>query len=117
MIRATALMIGMMAMAGCQHANDSAVPAVLTEASDETLNALHSQLVTAMDKAGYKLSSTDLTTSSTVTLSPPPLGPNETHSTAMPIQLDLMLEGETCFAMRAGTDQRIELVGITCQAA
>ena len=117
MIRTAALMIGIMAMAGCQHANESAVPAELTDASDETLKALHSQLVVAMDKADYKLRSTDLTTNSTVTLIPPPLGPNETHSTAMPIQLDLMLDGETCFAVRADTDQRIELVGVTCQAA
>ena len=116
MIRSIALVLGLVTAAGCQHAREPAVPAVLSDTSETTVDALKTQLRTAIGKADYKLGPADLADTSTITMMPPPLGPNETHSTAMPIRLDLQLHGETCYAVRSDTGDKIELDGIACRA-
>ncbi len=116
MIRSVALVLGLVTAAGCQHATEPAVPAVLSEASDTTLETLKAQLRTALGKDDYKLGADDLTASSTLSMMPPPLGPNETHSTVMPIRMELMLDGDTCYAVRSDTGEKIALEGIDCRA-
>ncbi|MEL6729189.1 MAG: hypothetical protein AAFP81_09115 [Pseudomonadota bacterium] len=116
MIRSVALVLGLVAAAGCQHATEPTVPAVLVDASDTTLETLKTQLRTALGKDDYKLGADDLTTESTITMMPPPLGPDETHSPVMPIRLELMLEGDSCYAVRSDTGEKIALDGISCRA-
>lgn len=116
MIRSVALVLGLVTAAGCQHASDATVPAVLADGSETTLETLKTQLRTALGKDDYRLGADDLTETSTISMMPPPLGPNETHSTVMPIRLELMLDGDTCYAVRSDTGEKIALEGITCRA-
>lgn len=117
MIRSVALILGLVMVTGCKHATESVLPAVLIDGSETMLGALNEQLAKAIGKTDYQLGSADLTQSSTITMMPPPLGPNETHSLAMPIRFELMLDGETCYAIRSDTGAKIMLEGITCRAA
>ena len=115
MIRPLAIGLSLIACAACQSQTPTSVPATLSDASAETLDSLRLQIAELLGQDRVRFGSDDLTTTSTITVVPPPLGPLETHSTAVPIRLDLILEGETCFAVRRDTQERTALRDISCR--
>lgn len=116
MIRGVALVLGLMAASGCQTQTEMTVPAVLDDASESTIADLKSQLATALNRTGVRLAEADFASSARVTVIPPPLGPHEMNSRAIPIDFDLFLRGERCYVVRVETGDEIALKGITCRA-
>ena len=116
MIRPHAIFISMIMCAACQSQTTMGVPATLSDASDATLESLKQQIAEFAGLDDVRLRSEDFTSSSTVTAVPAPLGPLETHSTAVPIRFDLVLDGETCFAVRRDTKEKTALIDISCRA-
>ena len=108
--------VGLLALGACQH-GAPASPAVLSDGSPETLAKLQATLADAMGVASVRLGAGDPTQTSTISVLPPALNPSEDRSTALPVQFDLILEGQTCYAIRQGTDEKLLLTDIPCQAA
>ena len=116
MIRISALALAVTVLAACQHNGDDPVPAVLDDMSDATMQSLKSALAASLNKTGVRLADADLTQTSLVTVVPPPPGPLETRSTALPIEYRLLLAGDTCYGERSSTGERIDLPGVSCRA-
>jgi len=101
-----ALALGALAMAtACQSTPQQAVPAVLADSRPETMDTLKATLASAMGQGRVELGAGDPTTTSAITVLPPPLGPMETASTAMPTQFNLMMRGNTCMVVHAETGE------------
>ena len=116
MIRPVSLFVGMVLTAACQSAATAAVPASLIDDSAETIDNLKKQIATALGRDHVTFGQADLTSSSTLTVVPAPLSPRETHSTAMPIRFDLILDGDTCYAVRRDTGEKTVLADVPCRA-
>jgi hypothetical protein len=84
------------ALQGCIHAS-TPQPAVLVEADAKTLNTLRTVLAAALGRGQVVLGPEDLTTTSRFSVLPPPLGPLETRSVAIPTSFVLMTRGGLCF--------------------
>ena len=108
-------------LGGCQMvdnvANNDPQPAVLANGEPESLDALKTALAGAVGRAQIELGPSDPTTSSVVTVPPPPLHPTETHSTAMPTTFKLMLKNGDCIAVNEKTGEVYALKGVSCRAA
>jgi len=50
-----------------------------------------------------------------VTVLPPPIGPYETNSPAMPIRFDIEKRGDACVAVRHDTGKAYPLPGVDCR--
>jgi hypothetical protein len=101
-----ALAFGALAMAtACQSTPQQAVPAILTDSGPETMNTLKATLASAMGQAQVELGAGDPTRTSAITVLPPPLGPMETASMAMPTQFELMMRGDTCMVVHGETGE------------
>ena len=109
-----AFSLSVLTLGACQH-NAEPVPAVLADASTETLQAVKTEMAAALGKASVTLGAGDLTQNSTLVIAPPPLGPHETRSTAVPIRYTLQMHGEICYAVREETDEMIELTNVPCR--
>ncbi len=115
MIRSLIFGVSALLVGGCQH-NVDVVPAVLADDSDETMAMVKSHLASAMGVGRVRLGVGDPTQTPALTVLPPPLGPHETRSPATPTQFDLLVRGDTCYAMREGAAEMIELSGVSCRA-
>jgi len=102
-------------LGACQH-TDAPIPAVLADGSDETMAALKGHLADAMGTSRIELGAGDPTQTPSVSVLPPPLTDLETRSPATPTLFNLMMVGDTCYAVREGSDERIELTGVACRA-
>ena len=107
-------LIGLSGLAACQH-QTSPSPAVLADGSEATRAAFESTLLNVLDKPFMRLRAGDLTTDSEFTLMPPPLGPNETMSTAKPERYQLMMQDGVCFVVEMGTEDIIPLTNVACR--
>ena len=116
MMRPVSLFLGLVLTAACQSASPAATPASLADASVETIDRLRKQIADALGRDHVTFGQADLTQSSTVTVVPAPLGPMETHSTAMPIRFDLILDGEICYAVQRDTGDKTALSDVPCRA-
>lgn len=96
---------------------DAIEPAVLMNDSAETRAALKAGLAENVGRQSFEFGVGPLVGSSQITVLPPPPGPYETNSPAMPKTYDLLISGETCFARRQGEDDLIPLVDVTCKPA
>jgi len=101
------------ASAGCQTVEPQR-PAVLAAGDAENLSGLRAALARAMNRALVELGPGDPTESPTVSVLPPPLGPHEDRSVALPTAFDLVLRGDACFAVRRDTGEVFELAGVRC---
>ncbi len=101
---------------GCQ-TQDTVYPAVLHSTDEASMAKLRAALAEAMGRARVEIGPGDLTQSSTVSVLPPPLGPNETHSTATPTQFDIVMRGDACFLQRRDTEQIYPLDTQLCRRA
>ncbi|MCR9080713.1 MAG: hypothetical protein NXH78_16615 [Hyphomonadaceae bacterium] len=102
-------------LGACQH-NTPTVPAVLVDASEETMAAVKAHLADAMGVGMVTLGAGDPTGQSQVSVLPPPLGEHETRSPAAPTQFNLLMIGEACYAERVDTGEKTELTGVRCRA-
>ena len=92
-------------------------PATLETADEATLARVKAVAAEAVGRAQIRLGEGDLTETSTLTVLPPPLGPNETSSPAMPAVFDIVTNGEDCFLVSQSTGQSYALDGVGCVAA
>ena len=110
----TAALAGLFA-AACQ-TGSAMTPATLRDADDTSLARLKETLSEAMGRASIKLAGGDLTERTSVSVLPPPLGPNETNSPAMPEVFDILTNGTDCFVTRRETGETYKLDGVSCVA-
>lgn len=115
MIRKLSALLAIISVGACQH-HAQPRPAVLSDGSEQTLSQLRAELATALDRSNVRLGAGDLTQSPVFAIVPPPLGANETRSTATPERYRLEVQGETCFAVHESSETRIELQSVPCRA-
>jgi hypothetical protein len=107
------LLVAAPALPACQMMPERQ-PARLVTADAETLEALREALAAAVGQANAELGAGDLAEAVTIAVLPPPLHPLETHSLAMPVLFDLMIEDGRCLAVRQETGEAVELPGVRC---
>lgn len=114
MYRTIVTSLGALLIAACQ-LNATAAPAVLSDGSADTMNALKSHLAAAMGVARITLGAGDPTAQSHVSVLPPRLGEHETRSPAAPTQFNLLMIGDVCYAQREDTGEKTKLTGVPCR--
>lgn len=115
--RAAALALFAAGLPGACQMSEDPIPAVLADDDEATLTALKSVLSDAVGRAGIRLGAGDPTAVSTVSVLPRrPVAPND-RSPAMPELFDLVLRGDTCYAVHRETGAAHELQGISCVPA
>lgn len=92
-------------------------PARLESADEETLALLSAALGEALGRARVEFGPEDLATSGSLSVLPPPAGPFEDRSLAMPVVFDLRIENGACVAVRRDTGASAPLPGVRCRAA
>ena len=92
-------------------------PARLEATDAATLAALKDALAAALGRATVELGPEDLSASGAVSVLPPPAGPYEDRSLAMPVMFDLMIRDGACVAVRRETGLTVPLPGVRCRAA
>lgn len=102
-------------LGACQHVDEAVVPATLADDGADSIAALKTGLAAAMERAQIELGAGDLTTSSTVSVLPPPPTTHETRSPAMPTTFTLYVRGDACFAVQEGSETEVALPGVTCR--
>ena len=112
--RACFLGLTILSLGACQHAQ-TAVPATLSDAQPETMEALKSGLATAMGRSNIELGADKGQQSSTVSVLPQTLSEFETRSPERPTIFNLFVKDGFCFAMRDGTDAEVPLPDVPCQ--
>lgn len=112
---AAIILLAPLSAGACQTASTQE-PATLNAGDEATLSRIKATLSEAVGRAQIKLGPEDLATSTTISVLPPPLGPNETHSTAMPTVFDIVTNGKSCFAIRRETGNSYRLDGVSCTA-
>ena len=114
-MKLTSLILSILTVGACQHSVEP-VPAVLADGSAETLEAVKSEMAAALGRGNVTLGAGDLTKTSTLVIAPPPLGPHETRSTAVPLRYTPQLHGEVCYAVREESNEMLGLTNVSCRA-
>ncbi|MDC7676216.1 hypothetical protein [Asticcacaulis machinosus] len=119
-MRLTKLALAALALglSACQtNAGQSAAdqPASVDLSVAETRAALSVALAKALNRGRIELGVTATDQTSTVTVLPPPLGPHETHSTAVPIRFDIIRRKGKCLALRADDGSVHTMSGVRCE--
>lgn len=115
--RLAAAGLASLAMAGgCQLMKQEAVPALLMDDSPDTMGTLTATLAEAVGRASVDLGPGSPAEDSTITVLPPPLGPMETASMAMPTRFTLMKRGDTCMVVHSETGEE-HLLDLPCRPA
>ncbi len=109
------VVIGASILNGCQ-SNGTMTFATLAEADSQTMAELKSVLAGAMNTASVDIGPGDLTKTSTISVLPPRLSPDEDRSTVTPTQFDIILRGSSCYVVRRDTGDEYELSGVSCRA-
>jgi len=104
------------ALPGCQTHADM-TPATLTTADAANIIILKAALSDAMGRANIEIAAADLTTATHVSVLPPPPGEFETHSVAMPVAFDIVLDDGVCTLVRRDTGERHAAPGLACRPA
>ena len=113
-----ALVLSLAASAGaCQSiAGATLRAAVLLEPNDQTRMRLEKAIAEAIGSGRVTLGPVDLTRDSLISVLPPPPGPYEGNSPAMPRYFELVTDGKECFLRERGKDELRALPGTTCRA-
>ncbi|MDJ0921428.1 MAG: hypothetical protein QNI84_09885 [Henriciella sp.] len=115
-MRNISLLVASLWLGACQ-VTVAPVPAVLDPSDPAAVEALKQSLAEAVGKARVELGPEDLATSSSVSVLPAPLNPNETHSLAMPEQFDIVIEDGACRLIHRKSGETYPLKGATCRPA
>lgn len=103
--------------AACQTTADTAVKAaVLLEPNEQTRTLLENAIAEVIGPGRVTLGPVDLTRDSLISVLPPPPGPYEGNSPAMPRYFELVTDGKECFLRERGKDELRALPGTTCRA-
>lgn len=114
MIRRLLAVAALSALAAC---DTSPEPAVLTDASPETMIRLRDALATALGRSTVTLGAGDVTATPEVVVLPPAVTPLEGNSTAMPVVFDIILQDGDCYVRRRGTQDLVPVTDVTCNPA
>lgn len=103
--------------AACQTtAQGSVRAALLLDDREPVITAIKTTLENVIQKGRVSLGPNELTRDSLVTVLPPPLGPYEGNSPAMPRYFELVTDGKNCFLRERG-DKTLHLIaGVGCRA-
>lgn len=113
--RLAASLIVTLALSACQTV--AGTQAATVDLDDPaTRQALQSALARAVDRGRVEFGPSTSANTSSVTVLPPPLGPHETHSMALPVQFDIVSEDGRCLAIRRDTREVYDLPGVTCRS-
>jgi hypothetical protein len=107
-------------LGGCQAmepSTETSQAAVLQSADAETLARVRAMLSQATGRAEIDLGAGDPTREPVLIVLPPPLGPLETRSLAVPIRFDIELRGARCYVVRTDTGAAFPLDGVACRKA
>ncbi len=103
-------------LASCQSLPATAdVAATINLADPATRSAVTTALAGAVGRAHVELGPTDADDATTLTVLPPPPGPLETHSLALPTRFDIVAHGGQCLAVRHDTGASWPLPGVSCK--
>lgn len=91
-------------------------PATLERVTPESREALTRALEAILKQGRVRLGPGDLGKESVITVLPPPPGPYEGNSPAMPAYFELMTDGKTCFALERRSSVMHPLPGVACRA-
>lgn len=83
----------------------------------DSLNDLKAVLGQMMQTRHIDLGPSDPTLSTSLTVLPPPVSPQETRSTALPVRFDLILRDGKCYVVRHDTGDSRELPQGACMPA
>jgi hypothetical protein len=89
-------------------------PARLSSTSPQVMARVKAVLATAMGTNRIELGPEDHSRSTSLTVLPPPLGPLETRSLAVPSVFDIVKEGASCALVARTTGRRFPLTGVAC---
>jgi hypothetical protein len=104
-------------LAGLSACQGTPKPAVLTNASPETMEIVTGVLAAAVDRAQIELGAGDLTQDTFVSVLPPPPGPLEGNSPALPAVFDIILMDGDCYVQDRATGTMYPLNGVECRSA
>lgn len=112
---ATGLAAGVI-LAACQTTAAVALrPAVLVDATPEALRQLDRTLAAATGRGRIKRGPGDVTKEPAIAVLPPPPGPYEGNSPAMPVYFDLVTDGKGCFVRDRSSGKTHVLRGVSCR--
>ena len=120
MTKRIALLPLLLSLAACQTmAGAGAVSerATVNLGEPATRAAVTEVLARAVGRARIELGPTDGPLTAIITVLPPPPGPYETNSMAMPVRFDIELREEGCVAVRHDTGQAYPLASVQCEPA
>lgn len=89
--------------------------AVLLEPSEQTRRLLEKTIEDVIGPGRITLGPVDLSRDSVISVLPPPPGPFEGNSPAMPRYFELVTDGKKCFLRERGKDEVRALPGATCR--
>jgi hypothetical protein len=89
-------------------------PARLSNTSPQTMERVKAVLATAMGTNRIELGPENLSTSTSLTVLPPPLGPMDTRSLAVPSVFDIVKEGPSCALVLRTNGRRFPMTGVAC---
>lgn len=112
-----ALCVAVLGLAACSTTgNPPQRPATLAEASPAALEALSRELSAIIGEGRVRLGPSDPSRDPVIVVLPPPPGPYEGNSTAMPRYFELMTDGKACFVRDRKTGALHPLAGVACRA-
>lgn len=115
MVAGVAALIGGCQTTGPSQPRESDVMAVLQSDDPQTIAALKAVLSDAVGRAQIELGPGDLTRTSTISVLPPPLGPNETRSPATPALFDLVIDRGQCVLVRRDDGAHFAADRVACR--
>lgn len=112
--RLAAFLIVALGLSACQTVAGTQ-PATVDLDDPASRQALESALGRAVGRARVELGPSQSANTSSISVLPPPLGPYETHSMALPITFDIVSDDGHCLAVRRDTKDVYDLPGVTCR--
>jgi hypothetical protein len=98
---------------GCA-TNSTATAARLTTPNAMTIAKVRAVLATAIGRPRFELGPEDLETSSSISVLPPPLGPLETRSLAVPKVFDIKVQNGACILVAREDGKVYPMDGVGC---
>ena len=92
-------------------------PAVLKRADPASLASLRQAAAELLGRGVVDLGPEDPLRSPVISVLPPRPSAYQDRNPAMPVQLQIMLQGEQCVLRRPDTDTRVVLVDVACAPA